>query len=107
MLVRCTDHPGRCGATTPQRPSFGRFGVELPIEKVFVLVYLLAHLLPFPAAADLREQVILLLRPPQTMDEVIVAASGYLKESAHDGYRIFVPVPVDNCVFCPWPHFLV
>ena len=47
-----------------------------------------------------------LLRPPQTMDEVIVAASGYLKESAHDGYRIFVPVPVDNCVFCPWPHFL-
>ena len=46
------------------------------------------------------------LRPAQTMDEVIVSASGHLKEAAHNGYRIFVSVPVDHCVFCPWPHFL-
>ena len=24
----------------------------------------------------------------------------------HHGYGIFLPVPVDNSVFCPWPHFL-
>ena len=46
------------------------------------------------------------LRPAQTMDEIIVSAAGYLKEATHNGYRIFVSVPVDYCVFCPWPHFL-
>ena len=40
------------------------------------------------------------------MNEIIVSASGYLKEAAHNGYRIFLSVPVDHCVFCPWPHFL-
>ena len=42
----------------------------------------------------------------QSMDEIIISASGYLKEATHNGYRIFVSVPVDHCVFCPWPHFL-
>ena len=46
------------------------------------------------------------LRPAQTVDEVILSASGYLKEATHNGYRIFVSVLVDHCVFCPWPHFL-
>ena len=46
------------------------------------------------------------LRPTQTMDIIIVSASGYLKEATHNGYRIFVSVPVDHGVFCPWPHFL-
>lgn len=46
------------------------------------------------------------LRPAQTMDEIIVSTSGYLKEATHNGYRIFVSVPVDHGIFCPWPHFL-
>ena len=46
------------------------------------------------------------LRFAQTMYEIIASASGPLKEPAHNGYRIFVSVPVDHCVFCPWPHFL-
>ena len=46
------------------------------------------------------------LRPAQTMDEIIVSASGYLKGATHNGYRIFVLVPADHCVFYPWPHFL-
>ena len=33
---------------------------ELAVEKVFVPVYLLAHLYPLPAAADLRQQTIFL-----------------------------------------------
>ena len=46
------------------------------------------------------------LRPAQSMDKLIISASGYLKEAAHNGYWIFVSMPVDHCVFCPWPHFL-
>ena len=46
------------------------------------------------------------LRPAQAMDEIIVSAAGYLKETTHNGYRIFVLVPADHCVFYPWPHFL-
>ena len=46
------------------------------------------------------------LRSTQTMDEIIVSASGYLKEATHDGYRIFISVPVDHSIFCPWSHFL-
>ena len=46
------------------------------------------------------------LRFAQTMYEIIASASGPLKEPAHNGYRIFVSVPVDHCVFCPRPHFL-
>ena len=46
------------------------------------------------------------LRPAQSMDEIIISASRYLKEATHNGYRIFVSVPVDYGVFCPWPHFL-
>ena len=46
------------------------------------------------------------LRPVQTMDEIIVSASGYLKKATHNGYRIFISVPVDYGIFCPWPHFL-
>lgn len=40
------------------------------------------------------------------MYEIIVSASWYLKEAAHNGYWIFISVSVDYCVFCPWPHFL-
>ena len=46
------------------------------------------------------------LRPAQSMDKIIISASGYLKEAAHDGYWIFVSMPMDHCVFCSWPHFL-
>lgn len=45
------------------------------------------------------------LRPAQTMDKIIVSTSGYLKEAAHNGYRIFVSVPVDHGIFSPWLHF--
>ena len=47
------------------------------------------------------------LQPAQTMDKIIVSASGYLKEAIHNGYRIFVSVPADHCIFYPWPHFPV
>lgn len=40
------------------------------------------------------------------MDKIIISASGYLKEATHDGYRIFISVPVDYRIFCPWSHFL-
>ena len=46
------------------------------------------------------------LRLAQTMDEIIVSAAGYLKEATHNGYRIFISVSVDHCIFFPWPHFL-
>ena len=46
------------------------------------------------------------LRSVQTMDEIIVSTSGYLKEATHNGYRIFVSVTVDYGIFCSWPHFL-
>ena len=37
---------------------------------------------------------------------IIVTASGYTKELAHNRYWIHVPVLVDNCVFGFRPHFL-
>ena len=116
MLVRRTEHLGRCGAATPSDSLFlpvhsqanciqyqvdcllcaGLIGndagvIEIPnhrqiqyallcvnvrnirypftvrsvcmklsVEQILVLVDLLPHLLPFPAAADLREQIIFL-----------------------------------------------
>ena len=131
--------------------AVGPVCVKLAVEQVFISVYLLAHLLPLPAAADLGQQTVFLhnpqdglgiavdaallqhqphpavaigtkaaflllrddfcksrvfLRPAQSMDKIIISASGYLKEAAHDGYWIFVSMPMDHCVFCSWPHFL-
>lgn len=43
------------------------------------------------------------LRSAQTMDEIIVSASGYLKEATHNGYRIFLSVPVDYFIFMTIP----
>ena len=40
--------------------AVGFVRMELPVQQILVLVYLLPHLLPFPAAADLREQIIFL-----------------------------------------------
>ena len=37
--------------------------MKLPVEQVFVPVDPLPHLLPFPAAADFRQQIILLHDP--------------------------------------------
>ena len=34
--------------------------VKVPVQRILVLVYLLPHLLPFPASTDFRPQVILL-----------------------------------------------
>ena len=41
-----------------------------------------------------------------TTDKTIITTSGYLKETAHDGHRIFLPMAMDDCIFCLWPHFL-
>ena len=40
--------------------AVGSVRIELPVEQIFVPVGLLPHLPPFPAAADLRQQIILL-----------------------------------------------
>ena len=37
--------------------------VKVPVQQILVLVYLLPQLLPFPAAAYLREKIILLHNP--------------------------------------------
>ena len=43
--------------------AVGPVRMKLPVQKIFVLVYLLPHLLPFPAAADLGQQIIFLHDP--------------------------------------------
>ena len=125
--------------------------MKLPVQQIFVLVYLLPHLLPLSVAADFRQQIILLhnaqyrfritediltfqpqphppvaictetafpllrnhfrkscvlLRPAQTMDKGIVAASGYSKEFTHDCYGVLCSVTIDDVVFYPCLHFL-
>ena len=40
--------------------AVGLVCVKVPVQQILVLVYLLPHLLPFPASADFRQQVILL-----------------------------------------------
>ncbi|MDY3014072.1 MAG: hypothetical protein SOR61_02550, partial [Evtepia sp.] len=129
--------------------AVGSVCVKLPIEQIFVLVNLLSHLLPFPAPADFRQQIIflhdpqygfriaenilafqpqphppvsvgtvaaflllcdsfskscVLFRLAQTMDKIVVAATGYTKKSAHDGYRIFCLMLIYNMVFDFWSH---
>ena len=39
---------------------FWCFGVKVPVEKILVFVQLLAHLLPFPVAANLCQQAVFL-----------------------------------------------
>ena len=125
--------------------------MKLSVEQILILVDLLSHLLPFPAAADFRKLTVFLhdakdgfgiavnaslfqhhphpavairakaalplfrngfckgcifLRSIQSMNEIIVSTSGYLKETTHDGYRIFISVPVDHGIFRPRSHFL-
>lgn len=46
------------------------------------------------------------VRSAKTMDEIIASTSGYLKEATHDGYRIFVSVSIDHCIFRLRSHFL-
>ena len=48
----------------------------------------------------------LFLQSARTMDEIIVFILGYLKEAAQNGYRIFLSVPVDHCIFYPCPNLL-
>ena len=43
--------------------TVGPVRMELPVQQILVLVYLLPHLLPFPAAADLGQQIIFLHDP--------------------------------------------
>ena len=51
-------------------------------------------------------QLCITLGLPNPSYKVIVAAPGYLKKSAHNGYRILVPVTIDNCVLYFRPHIL-
>ena len=43
--------------------AVGPVRVKLAVEQVFIFVYLLAHLLPLPAAADLGQQTVFLHNP--------------------------------------------
>lgn len=38
--------------------------------------------------------------------KIIVAAPGYAKKLTHNRYRIFFPVPIDDCILDLRPHFL-
>ena len=43
--------------------AVGSVCLEHPVEQILILVYLLSHLLPFPASANFRQQVILFHDP--------------------------------------------
>ena len=47
-----------------------------------------------------------MFRLTQPLHKVVVTATGYSKELAHDRYRILVPVTINYCIFYLWPHIL-
>ena len=60
----------------------------------------------FLLSANDFSKLCIFLRLIQADDKTVVTTSGYSEEAAHDRYRIFLPMAMDDCVFSSCPHFL-